>query len=233
MTLLETLQSLSAIDHEWDTKGRQYQVLRKKLSDTSDLDAKQAEKQRLTRLVAETSSDLRNDELELATLQGKAREIENDLYGGRVRAPKELDALRADGDQLKRQIGALEDRVLAAMGRVDELRTSLQQAGEALEALVRDQAREQPVLKEQALALRARLREVQQERELLRAGVGRSDLALYDQLRATKGGVALAPLRDGLCQICRVTAPANKVQIVASGEAVVTCEGCGRILVRA
>ncbi|MHB0857782.1 MAG: zinc ribbon domain-containing protein [Anaerolineae bacterium] len=233
MTLLQTLQSLSAVDHEWDTKGRQYQSIRKKLADTSELDAARAEKERLARLLAETGTTLRNAELLLSTLQQKVAEVERDLYGGRIRAPKELEALRADADQLKRQIATHEDEMLGAMGHIDELRTSLQQASESLDALEREWAREQQVLSGQAKVLRTRLLELQQERERLRAGVGGSDLALYDELRASKAGVALAPFRDGLCQVCRVMVPAYKVSVVSSGETVVTCDGCGRILVRA
>jgi len=60
--------------------------------------------------------------------------------------------------------------------------------------------------------------------------LGRAELRFYDQLRAKKAGMALSPMKDRVCQTCRVTVPTCKAQMVESRQAIVTCEGCGRIL---
>jgi len=89
---------------------------------------------------------------------------------------------------------------------------------------------EHEALIQQHEKLRARLQQLKSDREKLRSGLERAELSLYDELRRDKGGMALAPMRDGVCQVCRVTIPSHKVRTVARGDTVVTCEGCGRIL---
>ena len=49
-------------------------------------------------------------------------------------------------------------------------------------------------------------------------------------LRNNKGGKALSPARDGVCQTCHVTIPRHKSRLMLVGETTVACDGCGRIL---
>src|SRR5687767_8882037 len=56
-------------------------------------------------------------EAELAKLESKAMQVADRLYGrsGVVSSPKELQALQADLEMIKRQRGDMEERVLEAM----------------------------------------------------------------------------------------------------------------------
>jgi len=194
MSLTDMLQHLQRIDQEWEAKARQYQAVSGQLGDPSGLEERRHAYQELADELAATHGSLRDAELELATLQEKARETEEILYSGRVTSPKELENLHKDLAVLRRRIGALEETALEAMTRVDELE------------------------------------ELREERARLREQLDPAVLRLYDELWAKKGGQPLSPLRDRVCQTCRVTQPSHKAQMVLSGNEVVTCEGCGRIL---
>ena len=230
MALVGILVQLQRVDAEWDEKARRYQEVAQRLQDDSERTAiREAQAQR-TKGRTEVSSQLRDGELELQSLQAKAAQIESDLYGGRIRSARELESLRQDGEYHRRRISELEDHVLALMARVEELEQEVSRGRQALGAFEAQWAQSSASLVEEYKGLRARLQELKDERERLRGNVGRVDLSLYDELLRTKGGKALSPLFLSVCQTCRVSLPSNKARMLQAGDTVVTCEGCGRIL---
>ena len=233
MNVVALLQRLHALDQEWDEKARRFQAVRAQLEDTSLLTSlRQADHDRREAL-AETQRRLRDAELEIEGLRAKARETQEALYGGRVRSPREVESLRQGGEQLKRRIGDLEDEALEMMARVEDLQAAIAEGAGALAAQEAEDRTERQALQGEYATLRRRLQELRDERVETRAGIGRAELALYDELRAQKAGGALAPFRDGYCQVCRVSVPSEKARLAEQGLAAVTCEGCGRILYHA
>src|SRR6185503_11855264 len=59
--------------------------------------------------------DQKRVEDDVALVEAKAAEVHRTLYGGTVTSPKELQALQADHDSIKRRQGELEDTVLELM----------------------------------------------------------------------------------------------------------------------
>jgi len=230
MNVLDLLQRLQNIDQEWNEKAKRFQAVRALLEDESALAAlRQAQDERKKELT-EARARLLSAELELESLRTKAKETQDALYGGRVRSPREVEGLRQGGEQLNRRVADLEDRALDIIGRLEELEPAVADgARELAEAELRHQQERQALIGEYG-TLRARLRDLRARRSEFRSQLGQPELALYDQLRAQKAGLALAPVRDGLCQVCRVSVPLEKAWIAEQGTAAVTCDGCGRIL---
>jgi predicted nucleic acid-binding Zn-ribbon protein len=59
-------------------------------------------------------------------------------------------------------------------------------------------------------------------------------LALYNKIRAERGGIGAVELRQRRCEGCRITidpADLNRIR-AAAPDAVMRCEDCRRILVR-
>ncbi len=230
MSLIRSLWRLQTVDQEWDEKAKLYQDVRQEIADASELEQKRQALRQLAEKLSAMRGGLRDGELELASLQEKARQVDADLYGGRISSPKELENLRQDEEQVKKRISKLEDQVLVAMTTVDDLEASVARDNEELLVFEEKRSVRHKELVVQYGELRARLQQIKTDREKLRSDLGRAELSLYDELRRTKGGVALAPVRDSVCQVCRVTVPSHKVRIAEKGDAVATCEGCGRIL---
>src|SRR5437588_2804085 len=85
---------------------------------------------------------------ELATLETKIADLDRRLYSGTVTAPRELQAMQADVQSLKRHKSDLEDQVLAAM-----------QDADPLDAELRGVDARRAELEEEAAGLRAALAE--------------------------------------------------------------------------
>jgi predicted nucleic acid-binding Zn-ribbon protein len=53
----------------------------------------------------------------------------------------------------------------------------------------------------------------------------------YETVRASKHGIAVGVLKDGMCSACRVGLPAGKIDALEHGPDIASCPNCGRILV--
>lgn len=234
MDLIQALMRLALVDEEWDVKAKQFQEARERLSNPRELVERREKQNRLVQSAAATRAQLADVELELASLQEHLKQVEKDLYGGVITSPRELENLGRDSEQLRHRIAPLEDRGLALMDTADGLEAQVQAGAIELEAFERTWEQGTSTARDDYQVLRARLQELQADRERLRAGVPPREMALYDELRRVKSGHPLAPVRDGICQVCRVSVPRNKITIAEGGQnTVATCEGCGRILYQA
>jgi predicted nucleic acid-binding Zn-ribbon protein len=230
MNRLQTLLALQTADQEWDEKGRRYQALRKLLADQSELQALQEAYRQIKQDLSASRTSLRNSELEMASLQSKQREVQEALYSGRVRLPKDLETLQKENQILQQRLHTMEDDTLNLMALVEEYEAQEKIRTSALQVFQEHSVIEHEAQSVEYTELRTRLKAVQELRERLRSNINRGDLALYDELRGKKNGIVLAPMAESSCQICRVSTPVRKSQSVATGEEVITCEGCGRIL---
>ncbi len=79
-------------------------------------------------------------------------------------------------------------------------------------------------------ALDEELNKALREKEAVFQSVSESNLALYQKLRKSKRGTAIAVISDGGCSICGQALTPADMQSVRSGSSVEFCPSCGRIL---
>ncbi|MGI9022811.1 MAG: zinc ribbon domain-containing protein [Acidimicrobiales bacterium] len=182
----------------------------------------------------EVAGRQRRLEDDLATVEARVVEVERRLYSGVVTIPRELQAMQTDRDLLRRRQSSLEDEVLEAMGE----REPLDEEVSALEAERRrldgDGSRLRAAVAEAQVAIDADLAAEEARRAEAVVGLPPDLASLYERLRARHGGVGAAPLVGGRCNGCFLALPATEVDRIKREppDALVTCDQCGRILVR-
>jgi len=169
-------------------------------------------------------------ELNLESLAEKIAAGEKRLYSGKVRSPKELENLQMETASLKNRLRAIEEEALHAMERVDETRAALEEAEQHLQQVEGEWKETQKALATERKELLERLNALNAERKERIAALSQKALSAYDYLRKQKGGHAVALLKGGVCQGCRVSVSANKVREVQAGGGLVFCGNCDRIL---
>lgn len=230
MSLLQMLLQLQALDQEWDEKGRAFREARERLASQPELvEARTTHEEDQARLGARRAA-LRDVELQIEGLEEKVEQVEESLYGGRIRAARELEDLSKDRDYLRGRIAQLEDEALEAMADLDDLEQSATENAQRLQRLEEAWAQEREGLVERYRELHQRLQMLQSQRQDTRGALGSGELALYDELRRSKSGAVLSAVIENTCQTCRVAVPSYKAQEIRRGDAIVVCEGCGRIL---
>ena len=172
----------------------------------------------------------RERNLALQDVRNKQKQTENQLYSGNVKNPKSLSDLQLSLESLGRQRAHLEDELLEAMIMVDENAAANDTAAAAWQEIGASWQREQARLQQEQTGLVAQIKKLQHNRQQQSAMIDAELLAEYERLlHKQRNGIAVAALKQNMCQGCRVVVSANKVREAAEGQ-LVYCGSCGRIL---
>ena len=230
MRKAETLHRLQTIDLEIDERSRRLKQVGTSLAGNEELQRVRQALQDGERKLIRQRTKLRDKELEMQSLTNKIASVEDRLYGGRIKNPKELANFQEEVRYLKRRKGELEDQVLEAMIEVEESEASVMEQQERLTRLEEDWQEAQARLSVEQSELVGRLSQLKAQRGALQRTIEAGDLALYEDLRRRRGGRAVALLKGELCQGCMVTLPTSKAQQARQGETLTLCGSCERIL---
>lgn len=173
-------------------------------------------------------------EADLAQSEQRAETVSRRMYSGEVAASRDLSAMAADVEHQRARASDLEDQILALL----EEREPLDGAVDALET-ERSAVAARIAAAEEALAgaeavVDAEIADTDKRRTEASVSVPPDLLATYDRLRTRLQGVGAARLVGGRCDGCHLSLPATEVDRIRHlpDDALITCDQCGRILVR-
>ncbi len=184
--------------------------------------------------LATVAREQRRLEDELAATEGRIADLERRLYSGVVTVPRELQAMQADLESLRRRRSALEDEVLDTMAAREPVDAEVAALESERARLDEEGARLRGVVAEVQAGIDAELVGEEARRAEAATGLPADLTALYERLRARHGGIGAAPLVGARCGGCHLTLPATEVDRIRREppDALITCDQCGRILVR-
>lgn len=180
------------------------------------------------------STDQRKADADVEQVKARRKRDRDRIDQGLITNPKDLERMQHELVSLERRISTLEDEELEVMERVEEAQQSLASLTAQLEAADERLAVLVAARDEKAAALEAELADVVAERGTMIGDLPADLLALYERLRAGKGGLGAAALRARQCEGCRLTLDNAELAVIkkAPSDEVVRCEECQRILVR-
>jgi predicted nucleic acid-binding Zn-ribbon protein len=231
MTSAADLYALQEIDLRRDARRAVIADIESRLDETEAVrNARQA--------VEDAEDDLaalqrlqRNLDARLADLDAKIQPLEKKLFDGSVLNPKDLTDMQKELDNLKKQRGKLDDEGLELLEAVEETTALLTQSQEALRHAETSWTEERTQLLDQKSAAESEYASLEGERGDQTAGMDGGALGLYESLRKSKAGRAVAMVVQGQCQGCRITLPTHLVQRLRGNSALIQCPNCERILV--
>jgi uncharacterized protein len=183
---------------------------------------------------AELARGQKRLEDEVASLEARIAEVTHLLHSGAVTVPRELQALQHEQESLRRRQDHLETEELEIMEELDPLNEELAGLSEQLANLEADGEKLLQALADAETSIEEELTLVLARRAEAVDGVPAELLETYDRLRPRLGGVAVAPLHGGVCGGCHLGLSAVEMDRIKHqpADALVTCEECGRLLVR-
>ncbi len=230
MTTVAELFALQETDLAIDSARQRLEQVASCLHDPEDLVSLREEVSHRRKELLDLRHRQREMEWEVEELRRKAKAVEDKLYGGTVRNPKELQDLQADLDSLKRQLARKEDALLELMLQGDELEATLHEREALLARREEEWQAEHASLLAQKESLEGELAVLQERRAQQAGRINGSALRLYQELRGRRQGKAVARVERGLCGGCRISLPTSLLQQARSGDALVQCTSCERIL---
>ena len=172
-------------------------------------------------------------ERELQATEARIAQVHSRLYSGEVTATRELQAMVADEELLRKRQSELEDKALALMEERDPLDVEISALDAILSDLGERRATAAATLGSAESEVEALISDLARQRPGATAAVAPQLLATYEQLRHRLGGVAVARLVGGRCDGCHLSLPAMELDRIRHQTAgsLEYCEQCGRILV--
>ena len=172
---------------------------------------------------------------EAQSLSDQAVAADKRLYSGEVTSPKELQALQADVDQLRRHQRAVEEQAIEIMEQREPLEAQLTAIASRHEQRSAELAAARAALAN--IGTRHRRRggggaATPRRRRRVRSTRPRS--TLYERCRAAAAsGIGAARLVGHTCQGCHLTIPATEVDRIGKAPpgTVAHCDNCGAILI--
>ncbi len=150
------------------------------------------------------------------------------LFSGKVKNPKELLDLEQDSKMHKSNLDKKEDGLLEILSDEEETDKGINRTNAELVQMEREWQESQKGLLEEGKVLEQKLAELQQQRDAVASGIDIADLKVYESVRARKGP-AVSRIEQGRCQGCRLNLPMSQIQGARTGK-LVQCTSCGRIL---
>lgn len=153
---------------------------------------------------------------------------------GLISNPKDLERMQHELESLERRITSLEDEELEVMATLEDAQRTLDSLLAQVTAAEERLATLGAVRDDKVGGIDQELAEIEQRRAPAVEVLPGDLLALYDKLRAAKGGVGAAALRARQCGGCRLTIDNAELAVIRQkpDDEVVRCEECQRILVR-
>lgn len=167
--------------------------------------------------------------LELSSLNDKAKRQETRLYSGTVTNPKELEDIQNELESLGRRRSVLEDELIEAMIMVEESEQEEADARHDLESAETNWAQDQAALLAEQNELITQINELTLQRKQHLTLVSSESMAAYNNALRRAGILAVVELRKGRCRGCQVTVPANLVKLAEDGN-LIACDNCSRVL---
>jgi len=188
----------------------------------SELDVLEARHRELTLQVDKTEG-------ELVIAEEKLGQQERRLYAGGMSA-RETENMRMDVENLRGQKARQEDEVLELLDQRELLEASVEQAKAAVESSARTEQALERKIAEEWRQIDAELARKEARKSDMIPGIDDDLLELYNQLRASRGGVVVGALDGRTCGACHMELSASEHHEVLK-QSPPRCIHCPAILV--
>lgn len=223
------LSQLQEIDLELASKRETLANVHSKIGDDSSVKETAASLDQARQRLAQIEKDQRSAEAESEDIGAKRREVEAELYNGKVTNIKELGSLQEEFEQIKSKLKQVDDRVLEVMGEVDVANKSLISQEQKLKDVETQWRLEQDSLAGESSILQAAITQLDKKRGTLAAEITPASLKVYEELRNIMQGKVVAKMEQGKCRGCRLSLSVHELKRVRSPN-MVQCSSCHRIL---
>lgn len=221
---------LQQVDTQLDQVRARLAEIKRKLADDEVIRQAQQTLTDSQKVQEAAQKEVSSAEDEVKSLQAKLKENQDTLYGGKVKNPKELQDLQMEAESLTRHLRSLEDTQLEKMVALEERQAAVRAAEEALEAARAQQAIEARTLGSEQNKLAAEAQRMEDEKSADLSSIAKEDLKIYESLRSSKGGLAVAKVQNKTCGACGAELSASLAQAARSPNELARCDNCKRIL---
>ena len=162
-------------------------------------------------------------------LREKRRRMHDKIYDGSMVNAKDIAGLENEIKALDERLEGLADIILVTLEQIENDSAALEQGREAIEKIERDARQEQLRINRMIVRLQEEGRALFTKRQAAASEVEAAQLTMYENLRKTKNGLAVAEIHNSSCSGCSIKLTQHKISEAASSQLTI-CPTCSRIL---
>ena len=224
------LFQLQTIDSELDNAGKRIEEINTTIENNSAVDQAQAN-------LRDSEADLKAKRVEFNSIdydiqqkKVKKSQSEENLYGGKIKNPKELQDLQLEISSLTKILSELDDKLLEALVVLDKAEEVVKQRESELSQAVSQFETMKSRLVAEKNNLENSIQTLNVKRSSLVAQIDKGSLDTYNTLRKSKNGFAISGLQEDCCSACGALLTASQCQQARSSSKLFFCSNCGRIV---
>lgn len=168
-------------------------------------------------------------EIELDSMNEKKNKFKTQLF--QVKSNREYEALQHEISGLDEKGSGLEDEILGILDQAEQAATIIKEEETRLKEESGKAKAEQAKLDQDLEKLRSAIAIKLDERTRMLVDVDKILLKRYERIRESKNGLAVTSVENGACGGCFRRIPPQEMQNLKRDERIITCEGCGRIII--
>ena len=231
MFSVKQLYDLQLLDWDVQEQERTLVEVRDRIADDSEVTAIA---RRLTAIEArldELGGPRRRAESAIEQHKRRVEAIDKRAYSGVITSHRELSAYEDEKAGIEQKRADEEDTLLDLLVTIEGLQADQVQAREASDRISARREEELPVLQAREDSISSELPGLYERRKEMVGEFPPQAMAIYETIRKTRDGHAVALVERGMCQACRIALPSTELQQARISQKIVHCDSCGRILV--
>jgi len=230
MSRSEILYQLQQFDSELDRSSSRINEIEILIRDREELDKAVSVRDSISISLAEKQKFLKQAENDVEDQSFKIDQNQKKLYSGAVTNPKELEDLQQESESLHKYLSVLEERQLEAMLAADKVQNEFNQSNSFVVDITDQlELRDSDFLKEKT-KLEKILKTTGESRQVFLESYDIPELSIYQALRKSLNGIAVALMVSSSCSSCGSNIPSAIAQEVRSPGKTANCPTCKRIL---
>ncbi len=228
MSSSKRIYELQQVDLSIQAKSKELEQINLRISHDDAYELAKANLDNARDAQKEREKQYKDLDAEAETIRAALQQINDKLYGGKIKNPKELVGYEQEAGMLKGNLSKKDDVLLELMEKVDAAKTEIKKLQDIYKASETDWQSRKVTLTGQADQLKEELAGLEKKRQEILALVDKETLTTYENIKSRKGQ-AVVRVEQGRCLGCRVSLSISELQRV-KGMSIVTCSNCGRIL---
>lgn len=188
------------------------------------------------------TSRLEELKLKAKQIESERKELENQVGTKREQIAKwrgqqvltkkneEYQALTHEIESAEKEIFKIEDKELDLMDTAEKLAAEVKKEQQVLADVSAVAQRQKDTLAQREAAMKTELEKLKADRGALCKDVDESMMSRYERIMRHRKDSAVVPVQHGICGGCHLQIPPQVIHQAKSGEELVTCDQCGRIL---
>jgi len=147
-----------------------------------------------------------------------------------LKSNKEYQAHLFEIEVANKKKGAIEEKILLCMEKIEQLQRAMKEAQEKLSVIEKAFTQEKQALDDLEHKLSTELADLEAQQQARSAHIEKGLLSRYNSIKALRKDHALAEIKEGICSGCRLQLPPQLISEVKRAEDLHTCPYCRRML---